>query len=593
MAEDATSVADLLRHGVARHQTGDLQGAEAAYRQILAVESTNPDAWHLLGVIAHQVGRNDVAVDYVGRAIGYRSSSAVYHNSLGSALAGLGRLTDAEASYRNAVLLEPLFAEAFGNLGATQAARGELGEAIESYRKALRIKPDVAPTRNNYAVALAQVGLSADAEVNFREAARLAPGFAEAHSNLAKALNETGRFVEAEPICRTAVALKPDFPAAHEHLGHALRGQNRQAEAETSYRTALKLDPNDAGAHDRLGVTLHELGRVAEAEACYRTALRLNPSLANVHFHLGLLLLLLGRFEEGWREHEWRISAHATSVPTFDTPRWAGEEIGDRTLLLHAEQGFGDTIQFCRYAPLIVGAAKVVLAVQPPLVRLMRSLRGDLSIVAADDVPAHDLHCSLLSLPHVLGSRIEASATAAPYLAADPALVQTWRDRLAGAPGFKVGLVWAGGLRPGQPELLGVHRRRSMTLDAMAPIAGIPGVSFVSLQLGEPAQQASRPPAAMVLHDFTGELHDFSDTAALVEALDLVISVDTAVAHLAGAMGKPVWLLNRFDTDWRWLLERNDSPWYPSMRVFRQPSPGDWRSVMVAVREALPLWIEG
>ena len=259
----------------------------------------------------------------------------------------------------------------------------------------------------------------------------------------------------------------------------------------------------------------------------------------------------------------------------------------DRTLLLHAEQGLGDTLQFCRYVPLIAAGAKTVLEVQAPLVRLLSRLPGVASIVAQGAcLPPFDAHCPLLSLPGALGTTLDTIPAATAYLAADPALAAEWSERLAGLAGLRVGIVWAGSARD-DPELAAVDARRSISLEALAPLAGAPGVSFISLQKGEPAAQASRPPLGMALADFTADLDDFEDTAALVANLDLVISVDTAVVHLAGALGKPVWLLNRFDTCWRWLLNRDDSPWYPTLRQFRQSSPGDWTSVIAAVRKAL------
>ena len=259
---------------------------------------------------------------------------------------------------------------------------------------------------------------------------------------------------------------------------------------------------------------------------------------------------------------------------------WRGEAIGDRTILLHAEHGLGDTLQFCRYVPLMV--CRIILEVQAPLVRLLSRLPGVMQIVArGDKLPPFDLHCPLLSLPHAFGTTLDTIPAGMPYLSADPALAANWQERLLGLDGLRIGLVWAGGRR------FKDDRRRSIALKTLAPLGDVSGVSFVSLQKDEAAAQAADPPHGMMLHDFTTDLHDFEDTAALVVNLDLVISVDTAVAHLAGALGKPVWLLNRCDTDWRWLLNRDDSPWYPTLRQFRQSRPGDWNSAICAARDAL------
>ena len=274
-------------------------------------------------------------------------------------------------------------------------------------------------------------------------------------------------------------------------------------------------------------------------------------------------------------------------------PSWNGEAIGDRLILLVAEQGHGDTLQFCRYVPQIAaGARGTILAVQPGLVRLLSRLPGVSEIITEGGRPSSfDLWCSLMSLPRAVGTTLETIPAVTPYLTADPADVAHWRARLARLAGLRVGLCWAGG----QFNLGQVYRdrRRSLALDALAPLGDVPGVQFFSLQKGPPAAEAARPPHGLRLHDFTGELDDFADTAALVDNLDLVISVDTAVVHLAGALGRPVWLLNRFDTCWRWLQNRDDSPWYPSLRQFRQPAPGDWASVIGRARGALQQLADG
>ena len=263
-------------------------------------------------------------------------------------------------------------------------------------------------------------------------------------------------------------------------------------------------------------------------------------------------------------------------------------------LLLHAEQGQGDTLQFCRYATMLGSRGRIILEAPGPLVRLLGSLRGVEQLVRqGDPLPRFDLHCSLLSVPLICQTTLGTIPAEAPYLSADPVQAAAWRERLASLPGLKVGLVWAGGSRPEQPETLAIDRRRSMPLATMAPLGEVTGCSFVSLQKGEPAHQSAQPPPGLFVHDFTAELADFADTAALIEALDLVISVDTAVVHLAGALGKPVWLLNRFDSCWRWLLDRDDSPWYPTLRQFRQTVPGDWDRVLHRVSMELARLVAG
>lgn len=577
-------------------------------------------------MLAHQVGRNDVAVQLVRQAIARADGRADYHsnlglilnqlglhgeaeaslrialrlqpeypdalNNLGIALSALSRVAEAEAAYLQALRLRPNFPDALNNLGLAQAKLGRTGEAEAIFRAALRFDPDLADAHGNLGIALAAQNRPAEAEASYREALRLRPGFRDALNNLGVLLSERGRASEAEGCLRQALSLAPDQADAHSNLAAVLTRLGRPGEAEDSARQALRLAPGDAEAHFNLGAALHDTRRIGEAEASYRQALRLKQNFADAHVNLGYALLLAGRYEEGWPEHEWRWRGRhlKAGARSFSEPLWTGEAIAGRTLLLHAEQGLGDTLQFCRYAALIEPGARIVLEVQPPLTRLMKSLPGNILIVAhGDPIPSFDLQCPLLSLPLAFKTVVETIPVDIPYVAADRVAAARWRQRLAILAGLRVGLVWAGGERRESPELAAVDARRSIRLDALAPLCEVDGVSFVSLQKGPPSLQAAAPPPGMDLFDPTADLTDFADTAALLEGLDLVISVDTSVAHLAGAMGKPVWLLNRFDTCWRWLLSRDDSPWYPTLRQFRQSAPGDWKGVMLAVRAALEM----
>ncbi len=385
--------------------------------------------------------------------------------------------------------------------------------------------------------------------------------------------------------------MRPDFANAHYNLGNVLLDLWRPEDAEASFRRSLLLRPQNFKAHHNLGYLYHRLGRLDEAEGVFRAALQLYPDDPGLHASLGHTLLLAGKFEEGWKENEWQ-SKTKQSVPApkrFFVPSWNGEAIANRIILLHpGEGGHGDTLQFCRYVPQIAACAKTVLEVQPSLVRLLSQLTSVSEIVVhGDRLPPYDLHCSLMSLPQVLGTTLDTIPATTPYLLPDPADTTHWRKRLAGVTGLRVGICWAGGGEVYSPRKSALDLRRSMSLETLAPLGKIAGVCFVSLQKGPPAVEATRPPLGMNFNDFTTEIHDFADTAALIDSLDLVISVDTSVAHLAGALGKPVWLLNRFDTCWRWLHNRDDSPWYPSLRQFRQPVPGDWDSVIGLVRDAL------
>jgi len=512
-----------------RHQSGRLARAEELYRQILAINPNHVDSLHFLGLIAHQVGRIDVAINLIGRAIELNGAVPEFHNNIGGAYHISGKLDKAISHFRRALALNPDFVEAHFNLGKALYVQGDINEAIEQYQRVITIRPD----------------------------------HVDAYNNLASTLYECGKYDQA--------------------IVH--------------YQRALSLEPSNSEVVYNLGLVLRAQGHLDEAVTQYRRAVALRPDFAEAHTNIGQALLLSGRFEEGWTEYEWRWKTNQMSGETrdFSAPVWSGAAIGDRVILLHAEQGFGDTLQFCRYVPLLSASAKIVLEVHPPLVRLLSRLRGVLAIVARGNrLPPFDLHCPLLSLPRAFGTTLNTIPAAVPYLSADPTLAASWRERLDSLDGLRVGLAWASNPDSLQDAARQRDRRdKSILPDELSLLAEVKELSFVSLQKAEAAVPTRKFPAGLVVHDWTDELEDFADTAALVDGLDLVISVDTAVAHLAGALDKPVWLMNRFDTDWRWLLNRDDSPWYPQLRQFRQPAPGDWISVITKVRDALRRLVAG
>jgi tetratricopeptide (TPR) repeat protein len=578
----------MLREAVALQQNGAHAEAEERYREILARRPRHFDALQLLGALALQTGRVDEGVALLKQAIAINGMQAPLHSNL---------------------------AYAFN-------AQRRFDEALASANRALALKADFADALNNRGNALAGLDRPADALASFERALALQPASAQAWNNRACVLRELGRPGDALASCDEALALQPTYAEAWSNRANALSDLNRPEEAQQCYQRALALAPAFVDAWSNLGLTLVDLNRHEAALEAYARALALDPHAAEPHWNRALCLLQLGRFEPGWQEYEWRWQRHRirASLRPFEQPLWRGDfPLAGKTILLHAEQGFGDTLQFCRYAPLVAAmGARVVLEAPAELLRLLATLDGVSALVEQGaPLPPFDCHVPLLSLPLAFGTELANIPAATPYLCADPEAVRRWADRLAsepgapdapdapdasdapdapgaprGAPALKVGLVWAGGNRPHVAELRKNDARRSIAFAQLQPLLDVPGVRFYSLQKGPAAQQrdASSDAGARVaaqVADYTGEFADFADTAAFVAQLDLVITVDTAVAHLAGALGTPVWILNRFDTCWRWLLARTDSPWYPHARLFRQPVPGDWASPIAAAREAL------
>ena len=539
------TIAQAFDMAVQHHRGGRLPQAEQFYRQILQVDPRHVGTLHLLGLLAHQVGRSDVAIEYISQAL----------------------------------RLRPDYAEAHSNLGMALAAQEKLTEAAASYQQALRLKPDLAETHNNLANIFRQQGKLTAAVASYRQALRLKPGYAEAHSNLGVALLEQGKLTEAVACHQQALCLKPDIAEAHSNLGMALVEQGKLTEAVACYEQTLRLRPDYAEAHNNLGVALAAQGRLTEAAACYKQALRLKPDYADAHLNLGYSWFFRGDLEAGWPEYEWRWKRRGFSQPSFRQPLWDGSSLQGQTILLCAEQGLGDTLQFIRYAPLMKQhGATVIVQCQSPLVRLLATCVGiDRLVFEGTSLPPFDVQAPLLSLPRIIRTTMATIPANIPYVSVDPASRAHWQQQLSGVEGFKVGIAWQG--NPDHTR----DRRRSVPLRAFAPLAGVPGVRLVSLQKGPGREQL---PDLGVL-DLANHLEDFADTATLMSNLDLVITVDTAVAHLAGAVGIPVWVALPLDPDWRWLLEREDTPWYPSMRLFRQSTWGDWAEVFERLTEAL------
>jgi tetratricopeptide (TPR) repeat protein len=580
----------LCNLGIALKEQGKVEEAVAAYRQAIELRPDLAEAHSNLGNALHDQGKLEEAVEAHRQAIALKPDYAEVYSNLGNALNDLGKHEEAIAAHRRAISLKPDYAGAHSNLGNALKALRELEEAVAAYRQAIALKPDSVEAHCNLGTTLAEQGMLDEAVVTYRRAIGLKPDLPETHFNLGVTLYDQHKLDEALASYERAIALKSDYAEALNNRGSVLLELDRLDEALASYDAAITLRPGFAEALSNRGDAFLKLKRVDEAFASFDAALACAPQFAQARFNRSIALLLCGDYARGWEEYEWRwqVETKGEKARTLDGPQWQGEDVAGKTVFLYPEQGYGDTIQFLRYAPLVAArGARVVLAVPDALLRLARGLPGVAQVIAAGEpAPAADFACPLLSLPRAFATTVATIPADVPYLTADRAKVAGWRQLLAPVAGARIGLVWAGSSRPNQPNAYRIDRRRSLTLAHFAKLADLPA-SFVSLQKGPPASQTRMPPAALHVHDFTDELEDFADTAALIAALDLVISVDTSVAHLAGALGKPVWLLNRFDTCWRWLLDRNDSPWYPTLRQFRQPSPGDWDSVMTAVQTAL------
>ncbi len=609
--------ASLFGHGNTLAGQGRYAAAAGAYRAALARRGNWPEAWTNLGIVLAAAGQKAAAIAAQRMALRHAPGEPVLQCNLGNVLHQAGRWNEAAEAYRAALARHPTDAVLQFNLGNALAAAGDVGGAAEAYARAVAADPGFAAAQFGLGVARQAQGRLTEAEVAYEAAAgpagdeaqlnlgnvRLAqgrvaaaiaayrallarrPDHAAAWCNLGAAWHAAGRFDAAIVCTRQALALNPAYADAHSNLGNALAIQGEFAAAVAAYRAAIEAHPDFAAAWANLGATLRDLGRLDEAEHALRTALELAPGSAEAVFNLGLVLLTAGRFATGWALHEARWRTGTMPPRGFPQKQWQGEAPDGRTILVHAEQGLGDTLQFVRYAPLLAArGARVVLEVPAPLVRLLANLPDIAAIIPEGAaLPAFDLHCPMMSLPLAFATTLE-TIPAAPYLHADPMRTARWRDRLP-VDGRKIGLVWAGSPRVGEPRAHHADRRRSIPLAGFAPLAGMPGLRFVSLQKDAAADPAAA--SALGLIEMMDEVADFADTAALVATLDLVIAVDTSVAHLAAAMGKPVWLLSRFDGCWRWLAGRTDSPWYPSLRLFRQDRPGEWAPVIARVRAAL------
>jgi tetratricopeptide (TPR) repeat protein len=549
-----TSLARKLNEAFAAQRAGQVEKAARLYTEILRKRPNEFNALHMLGLLEYQRGRLPEALKLIAAALRNEANSA----------------------------------DAWSNLGLVFHAQGDHAQALTSYDRALAIKPDHIDVLNNRGNALNRLGRHDAALDSFARALALRPGYLFAQFNHGSTLLKLGRCAEALASFEAALAMAPHHAETLCHHGNALIKLNRVEEAFASYTQALRTAPDHPLILQNHALALRHLGRPRDALASAEKSLRVMPGYAPARFEQALALLALGDFQRGFEAYEsrWDVPEFEAQRRNFSGPPWLGEaDIAGKTVLLHAEQGFGDTLQFVRYVPLLAErGAKVILEVQQRLKPLLSPMTGACEVIGrGEPLPVFDRHCPLMSLPLAFGTHRDTIPANVPYIAADRARVAHWAARLSGFAGkTKIGLAWAG-----NPDATAIDARRSMSLNHFAPLAGMTGMQFFSLQKGEPAAQALHPPEGLSLFDPTSDLAGFEDTAALIANLDLVVSVDTAVAHLAGAVGKPVWILSRFDGCWRWRDGREDSPWYPTARLFHQKTPGAWDEVVARVCDAL------
>jgi tetratricopeptide (TPR) repeat protein len=619
LAADPRHFEAIYRLGLIRLHQGRFADAEPLFRRAVKLDKRSADAQHHLAIVLTGMQRLEEAVPRFQRALALRPRYAEAHNNFGHALQLLGRHEDAVAHYEEALAINPAYFEARNNLGNALAALDRIEQSIEQYQKALAINPSYVEAHNNLASALMARKRHNEAVAHCERALALRPHYVEAHINLANALAALGWIEQAVSRYEQALAIAPAQIDVRIRLAHTLLLLDRTKEALAHCDQVLALGPNSHLALHDLGNVLWKLLRPDHALECYDRALairadyvptlinrgnvlielrrfeqalagyarvqELEPDNAEAHFAESLLRLRLGDFRLGLEKQEWRgrLKDKASPHRRFHKPLWLGDpDVNGKTILIHAEQGFGDTLQFCRYAELAAQkGARIVLEVQPALKGLFASFAGADTIVAqGEQLPDFDLHCPLLSLPLAFGTTVETIPAKTPYLRAARDLVAKWAERVGRNGKLRVGLAWSG-----NPSQVNDHNR-SMRLQDCLPLF-LPGIEVFSLQKEVSPRDLLLLKSRQDLMHFGDELKDFSDTAALISCMDLVISVCTSVGHLAGALNAPTWFVLSDAADWRWLMDRSDCPWYPSARLFRQPQLGDWTTVIREVASEL------
>jgi tetratricopeptide (TPR) repeat protein len=569
---------DSLKIAWEHHQAGRLLEAENLYRQIIEVQPESANVLCLLGIAARQQGKIAEAIDFYEQAIAQNPDLVEAHLNNANALLDVGEYQRAIASYEQVIKMQPSSALAYNNLGWLKQQLGEIDSAILYYQTALHLAPNLYETAHNLAHLFKEKHQFNEAIACYLKALQINPNLTYSLMGLGTVWQQQGKLAEAFNCYQQALKLEPNNPEAHNNVGAFYHKQGNTKAAIPHYRQALKLKPDFVDAINNLGHALVDLGEFQEAFSCHSRALELQPDNATAHLELGLTLLLFGDFQRGFAEYEWRWRTPQIQPRQFKQPVWDGSDLQGKTILLHVEQGFGDSIQFIRYTPIIRRrGAKVMVVCYPELMRLFASVAGiEYLSVSFEDLPEFDVHAPLMSLPRIVGTTLETIPANVPYLA-PPA---ECKFALSSEAKLKVGIVWAGSPQRRKDS------QRSCSLSDFIRFLDVPGIAFYSLQKN--LSQSDRTLLNQrLVPDLSPHLSDFADTASAISQLDLVISVDTAVAHLAGALGKPVWVLLSFAPDWRWLLQREDNPWYPTARLFRQSQPESWQEVFEDVQAAL------
>ena len=562
----------LLKKGLKHHREGRIELAEACYRKILKVDPTSSEARQMLRSLDAKAGPALESIQSLTATLADDPDTLT--NRAGSYLAE-GKIQPAIDCFRRVVELCPESAPAHLHLGEAQERLGDLQAAANSYQRAVALQSDSPELHCHLARALFQGGALQLAAEWYQRALALDPKRYEIYNDLGLVLTHLGNFGAALEAFRRSLKLNPRSAKTIASLGYFFECKGDLISAADAYRDAIKLDPKLLAVYGDLGFVLYGLGELAEATDCFHRLRTLRPDSAEATANLGIIHLLQGDLSAGWAEYESRGKVGVGDDRRLVQRRWKGEPLGGERILLYAEQGFGDTLQFVRYVPLVAArGGRVVLEVQPELRRLLSGTDGAVHVMSrGETLPEFTWQCPLLSLPLAFGTELSTIPARVPYVGPDPTRVEAWQPRLPGNT-RRIGLAWGG--NPSHHR----DRLRSIPLEQFVPLMKVAGTTFYSLQFGPGSEQVKRLPPDVRLIDLGEELKDFAETAAIVANLDLVISVDSSVAHLAGAMGKPVWILLNKGCDWRWFLEREDSPWYPTARLFRQTTAGGWYEVV-------------